>query len=127
MTAFEVAKAHNQKAVCDLLEKHGSKTTEKEITQVYIGAILNSIQIVDVNAIPQEQKERVKTTSRRLGVIFDFLERTLLRVRVEKREQKQSNKGETSSNIFQRRREKQLAKKMKGATIHTDTTTKVTS
>ena len=93
----------------------------------YIGTIINSIQIVDVNAIPQEQKEHVKTTSRRLGVIFDFLERTLLRVRVEKREQKQSNKGETSSNIFQRRREKQLAKKMKGVSIHTDTTTKVTS
>ena len=34
MTAFEVAKANDQQAVCDLLEKYGSKTTEKEITQV---------------------------------------------------------------------------------------------
>ena len=93
----------------------------------YIGAMATSIQIVDVNAIPQERKEQVQTTSQRLGVIFDFLERTLLRVRVEKREQTQSNQGETSSNIFQRRREKQLAKKMKGVTIHTDTTTKVPS
>ena len=55
------------------------------------------------------------------------MERTLLREKAKKKEQQQPETGEASSNIFQGRQEKQLAKKMKGMTIHTDTTTKVIS
>ena len=75
----------------------------------------------------QEQKEQVKATSQRLKMVLDFLERTLLREKTKKKEQEQPDKGETSSNIFQRKREKQLAKKMKGMTVQTDTTTKLVS
>ena len=46
LTAFEVAKANDQQAVCDLLEKYGSKTTEKEITQV--GTLL--LPIINFNS-----------------------------------------------------------------------------
>ena len=69
----------------------------------------------------QEQQEQAKTSSQRLVKIFDFFERTLLRGRAKKREQKQSNKDRTSSNILETRHEKRLAKKMKGMTIHPDT------
>lgn len=75
----------------------------------------------------QEQKEQVKAMSQRLKRVLDFLERTLLREKAKKKEQQQPDKGRTSSNIFQRRREKQLAKKMKGMTVQSDTTTKVVS
>ena len=68
----------------------------------------------------------MKASSQRLKKVLNFLERTLLREKAKKKEQQQLDRGGTSS-IFQRRREKQLAKKMKGMTVHTDTTTKFVS
>ena len=71
----------------------------------------------------------MEASSQRLKRVLDFLERTLLRGRAKKKEQQLIDPGRagTSSNIFQRRREKQLAKKMKGIAIHTDTKTKAVS
>ena len=56
----------------------------------------------------QDQKEQVKQTSQRLANIFAFLERTLLRGRVEKREKKRVQEGEFS-NIQEAREEREVA------------------
>ena len=55
----------------------------------------------------QDQKEQVKQTSQRLTNIFAFLECTLLRGRVEKREKKRVQEGE-SSNIQEAREEREV-------------------
>jgi hypothetical protein len=59
----------------------------------------------------QEQREQVKASSQRLKKVLDFLERTLLRERAEKKKQQliDPGRGGTSSNIFQRSEEQQLA------------------
>ena len=80
----------------------------------------------------QEQREQVKASSQRLKRVFAFIERTVLREKAKKKEQQlvhvpagSVEGSRTPSNLFQTRREKQLAKKMKGVTIDTDTTTEL--
>ena len=56
----------------------------------------------------QDQKEQVKKTSQRLTSIFSFLEHTLLRGRIEKREKKKVKERE-SSNIREAREQREVA------------------
>ena len=67
----------------------------------------------------------MEASSQRLKKVFDFIERTVLREKAKKKEQQLIDPGRAgiSSNIFQKRQEKQLAKKVKEMAIHTDTTT----
>ena len=56
----------------------------------------------------QEQTEQVKASNKQLVRIFDFLEKTLLRGRVEKRKFLQSSMKGTSSNILESRQSQNI-------------------
>ena len=59
----------------------------------------------------QGQKEQVKTFSKRLMKAFDFLEWTLLKGKVSKKEHQQRSKESVPSDIPQVRQQREVTKK----------------
>ena len=59
----------------------------------------------------QDQKKQVKTISKRLVKVFDFLEWTLLRGKFTKKEHHQKSKESVPSDIPQVRQQREVPKK----------------
>ena len=75
--------------------------------------------LADSTNLIQDQKEQVKTISKRLVKVFDFLEWTLLRRKVSKKEHRQRSKESVRSAIPQVGQQREVIKKKGVLSEHT--------